>query len=181
MFCDASGSATYAGGALANDASRCTWYGHSLLVPSTAGEYNTYTRYKLFYESDEKVSLTDIFELTRSRFEGTQWQPEEYNLLDQRVIGIERQMTCHAIEIYPKLPAAMACVNWTCMANAEHSVYLPQSSFITDVEAYLTDNVLVEAEKLYRTYPGAPAKYTPTTPLPFRGVPLTRPTRCMMS
>lgn len=127
--------ATYAGGALANYANRRTWYGHFLLAPSTAGEYDTYTRYELFYEPDEKVSLTDIFELTRSRFEGTVWQPEEYDLLNQRVIGVERQMTCHVIEIYPQLPAAMACVNWTCMANAEHSVYLPQSNLITDVAA----------------------------------------------
>lgn len=31
------------------------------------------TRYPLFYRQVKKVTLQDIFELTRSRFEGTQW------------------------------------------------------------------------------------------------------------
>ena len=68
------------------------------------------TRYPLFYQPDEKVSLSDIFELTRSRFEGTQWDPEETGRPDIRVIGIERQVNCSAIEIYDDLPAAMSAV-----------------------------------------------------------------------
>ena len=31
--------------------------GHVLLAPSTAGEYDTYTNYPLFYAPDEKVDV----------------------------------------------------------------------------------------------------------------------------
>lgn len=128
--------ATYVGASNLNaGANRRTWYGHVLLAPSTAGDYNVMTRYDLFYQPDEKVSMADIFELTRSRFEGTQWNPEDTQRPDIRVIGIERQVNCSAIEIHPDLPAAMSAVTWTSMANAEHSVYLPLSNLITDVAA----------------------------------------------
>lgn len=70
--------ATYVGARNLNaGANRRTWYGHELLAPSTAEDYAMTTRYPLFYQPDEKVTLQDIFELTRSRFEGTQWDPEE--------------------------------------------------------------------------------------------------------
>lgn len=125
---------TYCGaGNLNAGANRRTWYGHVLLAPSTAGDYSVSTRYPLFYQPDEKVSLDDIFELTRSRFEGTEWNPEDSGRPDIRVIGIERQVNCSAIEIYSELPAAMSAVTWTTLANAEHSVYLPLSNLITDV------------------------------------------------
>ncbi len=128
--------ATYCGATNLNSgANRRTWYGHVLLAPSTAGDYSMKTRYDLFYRPDEKVSLSDIFELTRSRFENTQWNPEDTGRPDIRVIGIERQVNCAVIEVYPELPAAMSAVTWTCLANAEHSVYLPLSNLITDVAA----------------------------------------------
>ena len=125
---------TYCGkGNLNAGANRRTWYGHVLLAPSTAGDYAMKTRYPLFYQPDEKVTLSDIFELTRSRFEGTEWNPEDTGRPDIRVIGIERQVNCGVIEIYDDLPAAMSAVTWTTVANAEHSVYLPLSNLITDV------------------------------------------------
>ena len=109
--------ATYVGARNLNaGANRRTWYGHELLAPSTAEDYAMTTRYPLFYQPDEKVSLSDIFELTRSRFEGTQWDPEETGRPDIRVIGIERQVNCSAIEIYDDLPAAMSAVTWTTRA-----------------------------------------------------------------
>ena len=38
------------------------------------------------------------------------------------------------------MPAEIAGVTWTCMANAEHSVYLPISGLITETaEAYAYD------------------------------------------
>ncbi len=131
--------ATYSGiENLADYANRRTWYGHVLLAPSTAGEYNTATRYDLFYTPDEKVSVTDIFALTRARYEGTQWNPESTGRQDVRVIGVERQVNCSVIEVYPNLPAAMCAVTWATPCNAEHSVYIPLNNLITDV-AYSYD------------------------------------------
>ena len=125
--------ATYSGNLLGNASNRRTWYGHKMLAPSTAGEYDTYARYPVFYQPDEPVTMTDIFEVTRARFEGTQWDPDKYDRLDQRVIGTEKQANINAIQIYDNLPAEMALVTWTCMGNSEHTVFIPQSNFITDV------------------------------------------------
>lgn len=132
---------TYSGeGRLANYANRRTWIGHALLAPSTAGEYDTYTNYPLFYAPDEKVSLEDVFEVFRNRLEGTQWSPDETGRVDQRVIGTETQAMSHAIEVFDNVPAEIACVSWQCMANAEHSVYLPVSQLVTDTaDAYSYD------------------------------------------
>lgn len=125
--------ATYAGGKLSDGSNRRTWYGHLLFAPATAGEYNTSTRYDFFYQPEEKVSLQQILEMTRSRFEGTEFDPDANDWATMRVIGVENQINCNAIEVYDNLPAEACCVTWTCMANAEHSVYLPMSNFITDV------------------------------------------------
>lgn len=129
--------ATYSGGELGDGSNRRTWYGHKMLAPSTAGEYDTYTKYDLFYQPDELVSLTDVFEVTRARFEGTVWDPDANDRQDQRVIGTEKQCNINAIEIYSDLPAEMACVTWNCFGNSEHTVFLPLSNFVSDVaEAY---------------------------------------------
>ncbi|NLG02310.1 MAG: C69 family dipeptidase [Clostridia bacterium] len=123
---------TYSGvNRLADYANRRTWLGHTLLAPSTIGAYHTYRKYPLFFAPDTKVGLDRIFELYRNRFEGTEWSPDETGRKDVRVIGTEAQASCHVIEIFDDLPEEMACVGWLCLANAEHSVYLPVSSLIT--------------------------------------------------
>lgn len=137
--------ATYSGpDRLANYANRRTWYGHVMLNAETAGEYNTTTRYDLFYAPAEKVSLVDAFEVMRARFEGTEWDPDANDRLDQRVIGTETQATTHVIQIYDDLPAAMCCVSWVSLANSEFSVFLPMSNLITDT----ADSFKLDADEL---------------------------------
>ncbi|MCD7749947.1 MAG: C69 family dipeptidase [Oscillospiraceae bacterium] len=124
---------TYCGTDLLEDYSNLrTWYGHFLLAPSTAGEYETKTRYDLFYEPDELVSLEDIFSLTSSRYEGTEYCPDETGE-NIRIIGIERQESCAVIQTYTDLPAAMCVVTWCTLGPADNNVYLPMSNLITDV------------------------------------------------
>lgn len=126
--------ASYVGvDAVSNGAHMRTWYGHKLFAPSTVGDYDKAERYALFFQPDEKLSLSDVFEMTRSRYEGTEYDPDENNRTDMRVIGIERQVTCSVLEVYPDLPAEMATTNWTTLANAEHSVYLPINTLVTDL------------------------------------------------
>lgn len=127
--------ATYSGGVLRDGNNLRTWYGHVLFAPSTAGEYATETRYDLFYQPDEKITLNDVFDMTRSRYEGTEYCPEDKEdyAYDTRVIAIERQMNIGVIELYDSLPAEMSGVTWVCTADAEHSVYLPISNLVTDL------------------------------------------------
>ena len=48
------------------------WGGMKLLAPSQAGEYDTDTFYPLFYSPDEKVSVLDVMDIYRNRYEGTE-------------------------------------------------------------------------------------------------------------
>ena len=127
--------ATYSGNVLRDGNNLRTWYGHVLFAPSTAGEYATDTHYDLFYQPDEPITLNDVFDMTRSRYEGTEYCPEtiEDYAYDIRVIAIERQMNIGVIEIHDDLPAEMAITTWVCTADAEHSVYLPVSNLVTDL------------------------------------------------
>jgi len=44
-----------------------TWRIHSLLAPSTAGDYETYRKYDLVYAPDHKVSEADVIDIFRDR------------------------------------------------------------------------------------------------------------------
>ncbi len=127
--------ATYSGNVLRDGNNLRTWYGHVLFAPSTAGEYATETHYDLFYQPDAPITLNDVFDMTRARYEGAEYCPEtiEDYAYDIRVIAIERQMNIGVIEIHDDLPAEMAITTWVCTTDAEHSVYLPVSNLVTDL------------------------------------------------
>ena len=87
-----------------------TYMGHYRLAKSTAGEYNTKTRYPLFFDPEKKVSLKDVFNLYRWRYTGTPYCPEETGREDVRQIATEATFNCHAIQIFedekPELASA---------------------------------------------------------------------------
>jgi dipeptidase len=132
---------TYAGeGRLADYANRRTWIGHELLAPSTAGEYNTTTKYPLFYQPDELVSVKDVMEIFRNRFEGTEYSPDETGRTDIRVIATETQAHVHIIQLFDTLPQEMSCVTWLTLSNAEFAPFIPISSLVSGAtEAYTKD------------------------------------------
>ena len=127
--------ATYSGGPATNDYRNVlrNWYGHKMLAPSTAPEYDLANRGDLFYQPDAPVTLKQVFEVTRARYEGTPYCPEENDdVTFMRVIGVEVQLNIGIAQTYPDLPPEMAVVTWTSNSNAEHGVYLPVSNLITD-------------------------------------------------
>ena len=127
--------ATYSGGVHKEGNTMRTWYGHVLFAPSTAGEYDNEADYDLFYQPDAPVTLNQVFDMTRSRYEGTEFCPEDQENYDYttRVIAIERQINVGAIEIDSDLPAEMALTTWVSTADAEHSVFLPINNLVTDL------------------------------------------------
>lgn len=103
---------TYAGkDRLADYANYRTYVGHYRLAQSSAGTYNTKTRYDLLYSPDKKVNLDQIFALYRERFEGLAMSPEETGYDKARVIGTETQSTVHAIQVFDNVPAELANVS----------------------------------------------------------------------
>lgn len=124
---------TYGGkGRLADYANLRTYMGHTRMAPSTAGKYETQKRYPLFYKPDTKIGLDNVFEIMRYRFEGTEYSPDETGADNRRVIGTETQQSVHALQVYKNKPKSLSLVGWQCLANAEHSVFIPISSLITD-------------------------------------------------
>ena len=132
---------TYSGkDRLSDYANLRTWYAHYLLSPSTAGQYDTLTKYPLFYEPDEKVGLSDIMQLYRSRFEGTKYDADKIDSDESRVIGTETQQTVHIIQIYPDMPQDRCTVAWTTVSQSECAPFLPVFSAMTGMdEAYTSD------------------------------------------
>ncbi len=117
-----------------------TWFGHRTWAPATAGEYATDKAMPLFFTPSRKLGLRDLFELQRSRYEGTDRNPEANNLPTVRVIGTTKQASCHVIELDAKLPDAFAGTVWATASSAEHGLYLPLNAAVTAFHpAFMTD------------------------------------------
>lgn len=121
--------ATY-GAPLSESSSYRAWYGHHVLAPETAGEYTIGRRFDLFYAPNRRISPTDIFELMRSRYEGTNFCPEETGSR-LRVIGVTKQMHCHVLQLRHDLPAKFRGTLWFCPAQAEHATFVPVNASAT--------------------------------------------------
>ena len=110
------------------------WGGQNFLAPSQKISYQKEV-FDLFMTPDEKVSLQDVMELQKYRYEGTELDANQNE--EVREIGTERQAECHVLQIKENYPEQLGGIMWLAMGNAEHSVYLPTYGNITDThEAY---------------------------------------------
>lgn len=125
---------TYAGQSVTTNYSHMrTWIGHKLLAPSAYGSYSIGDVYPLCFKADAKVSLNDVEEIMRNRFEGTEYSPDETGRTDMRVIGTDTALSVHITQTYPNLPANMACVTWESTGPAIYGVFVPMSNASTSV------------------------------------------------
>lgn len=111
------------------------WAGMTILAPSQAGEYDTNTFYPLFYSPDEKVSVLTVMDIYRNRYEGTPLDVTLPGQEENRVIGTERSSQIHILQTFPDWPAYCSSIDWLALGNAEHSVFIPFFSGITDTAA----------------------------------------------
>ena len=117
------------------------WGGMKLLAPSLAGDtYDNDNFYPLFYAPDEKVSVLDVMDIYRYRYEDT---PIDVNLEGQegnRVISTTNSSQIHILQTFSDWPAQCSAINWIALGNGEHTVFVPFFSGITDTaEAYKVD------------------------------------------
>ncbi len=118
------------------------WGGMKLLAPSLVGEYDTNEFYPLFYSPDEKVSVLDVMDIYRNRYEGTELDVNLPGNEGNRVIGTPNSSQIHILQTFPDWPAESAAINWICLGNTEHSVFIPFFSGITDTaDAYKVDGL----------------------------------------
>lgn len=139
--------ATYSGETVVTNYSHMrTWIGRRLLSPSATKDYSKTDLYPLCFAPDEKVSLQDVLEIMRNRFEGTKFSPDETGRTDMRVIGTDTALSVHAVEIDPALPADISCVTWECTGPALYGVFVPVSNGATGVsDAYARSQSAAEA------------------------------------
>lgn len=105
-----------------------TWGGHHLLAPSTAGTYSTNMYLPLFYKPDKKVSVADVADVFRYRYEGTKFDPDKNGRDDIRVIATEEQTKTHILQTYKNVAPDMCAVAWYCPNCAEFGDFVPLSN-----------------------------------------------------
>ncbi len=121
-----------------------TFWGHNAWAPMAypSNSYLTATHYELFFTPEKKIALTDVFELMRTRYEGVNC-PEENEDTTIRVIGTTKQMSCHVLQMRHDLPEVYRCTLWECLAQAEHSTFLPVCMAMKEIpDAYSRDQEL---------------------------------------
>ena len=113
-----------------------TWFcRRQFLGEKAAGAYDRQSANPLCSAPDHKITREEVFELFRSRGEGTAWCPESTGRQDTRVIGDESQCTTHLVEIREDLADEAAGVAWISLGAAEHSVFLPITAAATSTDA----------------------------------------------
>lgn len=127
-----------------------TWIGHKILAPSSVGAYSDTELYPLFYAPDKKVSALEVMDIYRNRYEGTEYDMMKAENAGRRPIGITRSSDIHIIQTFYDLPADTCQLQWLAMGNAEHSVFIPAFSGITDThKSYKIDSNNYNANNMY--------------------------------
>ena len=130
-----------------------TWIGHKVLAPSTVGDYDTDTFYELCYAPDEAVTPDDVMAIYRNRYEGTEYDADAEGNEGVRPIAVSTTPETHIIQLFADYPTQSAAVTWIAAGGAEHSVFLPEFSGITDTaDAWKVDSVSYDEESLYWSF-----------------------------
>ncbi len=127
-----------------------TWIGKKTFNPSDTGDYDDQHFYPLFYAPDKKVSVLDIFNTYRNRYQDTEYDMSEEKNCNRRAIGVTRSSDIHAIQIFEDMPKECNALQWLCLGNAEASVFVPSFSGITDtIDSYKVDGTPYNEKSAY--------------------------------
>ena len=128
---------TYSGKHMTRDYSHMrTWIGHQILAPSIfSDDYNQDAMYPLCFTPDNKVSVHDVCQILRNRYEGTKYSPDETGRNDTRPIGTDATLSAHVLQVFPDLPAEMSCISWVSCGPSIYGVFVPVSNDCINVSA----------------------------------------------
>lgn len=124
------------------------WGGQHFLSPSKAMPYESQV-FELFMSPDEPVSLMQAMKLMSYRYEGTEY---DVNLNpSNRAIGTERTAEAHLFQYRKALPP----VQWLCLGNPEHTVFLPAYFDLTQTPgAFRVEGTEYQPASAYWTFRG---------------------------
>lgn len=114
--------------------------------------------FELFQKTDKKISVKDVMEMQRYRYEGTKYDANLPENESVRAIGTINQEECHVLEVREDYPRELAGIMWVAMGNSEHSIYVPVLGGITDTIApYRVTGNYYKPESAYWTLRGVSA------------------------
>lgn len=143
---------TYSGDEVVTNYSHMrSWIGHKLLAKSGYEKYDRGDKYPLCFDPAKKVSLQDVMELIRNRYEGTEYDPDATGRTDMRVIGTDTALSVHIAQVYPDLPADISCVTWESTGPALYGVFVPVSNGATAISEPYSRNQSAEEKGQFDT------------------------------
>lgn len=83
------------------------------------------TEYNLLFKPSRKISVKDVMEATRYRYEDTEYNVNLPENKYVRPIGTARQEENHILQIRRNMTTETGCIMWLCMGNAEFAPYVP--------------------------------------------------------
>lgn len=108
-------------------------WGGKKLLHGVVGDDPYKTEYTLLFKPTKKITLKEVMDVTRSRYEKTKYSLDIPGNKYVRSIATSRQEECHILQIRPNQPQETACVEWLCLANSEFNPYIPYyATAITD-------------------------------------------------
>lgn len=81
--------------------------------------------YSLLFTPNKKISVKDVMDVTRYRYEDTEYNTNLEENKFTRMIGTSRQEECHILQIRPNLSVQTSCVEWLCYGNSEFAPFIP--------------------------------------------------------
>lgn len=120
------------------------WLAQHILSPSIEQPTRA-ERYPLFLKPDESIGVLDIARMLRADYTGT-----PLDGVAERIIGIDRNVEAHIIEMRPDMPPELASVIWQSIGNVSDSIFIPIYGAITETpQAYRVGTDEYDAESAY--------------------------------
>ncbi len=111
--------------------------GQNLFCPLLPVEHNGEIAYELFRKPDKKISIKDVMNFLRYRYQGTDYDVDTLDNKGKiRAIGTDTNLEAHIFQIRENAPTVM----WLAMGTVEHSVFIPYYEYITNIhKSYSVD------------------------------------------
>ncbi|MGN0163626.1 MAG: C69 family dipeptidase [Candidatus Ornithomonoglobus sp.] len=117
----------------AKDSNSIRIWGGRKLLHGTIGTDPYKTDYELLFTPSQKITVKEVMEVTRYRYEDTEYNVNQEKNKYIRAIGTARQEECHILQIRPNMNVESSCIEWLCMGNSEFTSFVPYyAAAITD-------------------------------------------------
>ncbi|MCL0311733.1 C69 family dipeptidase [Apilactobacillus sp. TMW 2.2459] len=129
------------------------WYGQKMFNPKIKQgpkEHNM----PFIRKAEKLLSIDDAQRFLSSHFEGTKYDPvgdgEENDKKMFRPVSLAKTQEAHVLQIQPKLPTSIGCVQWIAMGVAAESTFVPFYQGIDDTpEQYKKGEINYDPNSAY--------------------------------